>query len=398
MWREKLVKSKFRNAEFFTARAEKTGGRKTVVHEYPLRDIPYAEDLGRKGHGFTIEAYVLGKDYMDARDALERELDKSGPGTLMHHFRGAIRVQVVEWSVSESTRDGGIAIFSITFTDPGVKDSPTITIDTQAQVDAKATLAVAEVEQSFADRFKVRGYPAFVSDAATGLLTSGYDAILSAGKAISGVAGSIDNFSKDVSDAVSNISTAVNAPGELASSVTNMIATLDSISDSVEGAIYRYKTLFGYGEDLKTVPETTPARKQQAANQSAITGLITKTAIIETARSSSQLDFDSLQNAVSFRDELAAQLDGILQDPNTTDTEYQAVAALYSAMITDINERGANWPRIAEYQPTVTVPALVIAHILYGDALMESDLVSRNNIAHPGFVPGGNPLEVLVNA
>ena len=60
MWRDKLVKSKFRNTAFYTASAEMSGGRKTVVHEYPLRDKPYAEDLGRKGHSFNIEAYVLG--------------------------------------------------------------------------------------------------------------------------------------------------------------------------------------------------------------------------------------------------------------------------------------------------------------------------------------------------
>ena len=47
--------------------------------------------------------------------------------------------------------------------------------------------------------------------------------------------------------------------------------------------------------------------------------------------------------------------------------------------------RSGVWLR--PYQPRLTVSSLVLAHRLYGDALRSAEIVSRNAIRHPGFVP-----------
>ncbi|MNQ86556.1 hypothetical protein D3C85_1017540 [compost metagenome] len=39
------------------------------------------------------------------------------------------------------------------------------------------------------------------------------------------------------------------------------------------------------------------------------------------------------------------------------------------------------------YAPAETVSALVLAHALYGDALRSGEIVARNRVHHPGFVP-----------
>jgi prophage DNA circulation protein len=39
------------------------------------------------------------------------------------------------------------------------------------------------------------------------------------------------------------------------------------------------------------------------------------------------------------------------------------------------------------YAPAETVSALVLAHALYGDALRSGEIVERNRVRHPGFVP-----------
>ena len=39
------------------------------------------------------------------------------------------------------------------------------------------------------------------------------------------------------------------------------------------------------------------------------------------------------------------------------------------------------------YMPAETVSSLVLAHALYGDALRSGEIVSRNRVRHPGFVP-----------
>ena len=48
--------------------------------------------------------------------------------------------------------------------------------------------------------------------------------------------------------------------------------------------------------------------------------------------------------------------------------------------------------------PEATQPALVLAYGLYEDAGREAEIVTRNKVRHPGFVPGGQALEVLADA
>ena len=50
---------------------------------------------------------------------------------------------------------------------------------------------------------------------------------------------------------------------------------------------------------------------------------------------------------------------------------------------------------MASYTPQATLPALVIAHRLYGDATRADEVCVRNNVRHPGALRGGMALEVL---
>ena len=71
-WREELIQATFRGVAFFVQGHEGEVGRRVQVHEFPLREKPWAEDMGRKARTFTLDAYVLGSDYMQQRDALAR--------------------------------------------------------------------------------------------------------------------------------------------------------------------------------------------------------------------------------------------------------------------------------------------------------------------------------------
>ncbi|KAL6953373.1 hypothetical protein U1Q18_052067 [Sarracenia purpurea var. burkii] len=70
-------------------------GRRVVVHEFPFRDTPYAEDLGQRARGFSLDMFVVGDDVAanrmpsgkrsnrkgrDAGPSLSRDADRSGHG------------------------------------------------------------------------------------------------------------------------------------------------------------------------------------------------------------------------------------------------------------------------------------------------------------------------------
>jgi len=64
-------------------------------------------------------------------------------------------------------------------------------------------------------------------------------------------------------------------------------------------------------------------------------------------------------------------------------------------VIQDVTARGGSLAHLYAYTPAQTEPALVIAQRLYGDPTRAGEIVARNAVIHPLFVPGGQALEVL---
>lgn len=56
-WRDRLRDASFRGVPFSVEDDEGSFGRRVQVHEYPNRDKPFTEDLGRATRRMTINAY-----------------------------------------------------------------------------------------------------------------------------------------------------------------------------------------------------------------------------------------------------------------------------------------------------------------------------------------------------
>ena len=157
-----------------------------------------------------------------------------------------------------------------------------------------------------------------------------------------------------------------------------------------------YRRFFDYGSSLPSVPAATAIRQQQIANQTALTNLAEQTALIESARAASDIQFDSFDEAVAVREELDEKLEEQMMVAD--DETYSALNDVRIAMIKDISTRSADLARTVNFEPKATMPALVIAHELYGDATQENKIIARNKkIRHPGFITGGESLEVLTD-
>lgn len=141
-WKDNLVPASFRGAPFFYFDADQAGGRRLAEHQFPLRDTPFIEDLGRRARKYLIVAYVIGDDYFASRDTLIDALEAAGSGTLQHPYRGPLQVYAREYRVSERLEEGRMAVFEIEFIESGLKPSPVSVTDTSsAATDAADTLA-----------------------------------------------------------------------------------------------------------------------------------------------------------------------------------------------------------------------------------------------------------------
>lgn len=144
-YQARLRPASFRGAQFHVEASTRTSGRRTVLHEFPHRDDPYTEDLGRRARRWQITAYVIGGraqafdfDYVQARDALIAACEQEGAGLLIHPTLPEMLVVCEMESCSEVRREGNIARFELTFFEAGSAPNNVSGTATQAIVQNQA--------------------------------------------------------------------------------------------------------------------------------------------------------------------------------------------------------------------------------------------------------------------
>lgn len=399
-WREQYQQGSFRGVPFRTAIAEKRGGRQGETHSFPGREQPWREDITRTPHGYSFECFVAGDDYYAARDALEEALDAAGPGTLVHPFRGLMTISVSDWTVRESAGEdgGGVADYTIEFVESGSLVVTPAAADTGEQVRAAAFVAQAEAPGVFAGEFNVEGLPGFISDAAQDIVRYASATSLIVAGVLGGPGAALHAISAGAHLLGGSAAALVRSPLALAQSVIGIVQTVRVLGSTAS----RIGALFGlasFGADLAAIAPTTPARQRQRDNQDALIQLVSVAASAELVRAIADYEFPSYQDAVEMRTRADDLLDTLMlrAADRGDDVAVDTFNAIRDAMVRDVTARGGSLARLQNVSVLKTEPALVIAHRLYGgDAEARSQqIVSRNRIAHPGFVPGGIAIEVL---
>lgn len=121
-WRDVWEEAKFRQAKFFVETNSRAGGRRVALHQYPKRNVPYAEDMGRTANAFQVQGYLIGPYYLIMKDRLIDALEQNGPGTLvlpMQYRLSDVEVMVNSYSINESRERGGICLCEMSFVEYG---------------------------------------------------------------------------------------------------------------------------------------------------------------------------------------------------------------------------------------------------------------------------------------
>ena len=159
-WRDRIdpeLTGSYRGAAFHVERADTQGGRRWLVHEYPRRDRPYSEDMGRKPKEWRLAFFVAGDDYDRQRNALIEALDEPGAATLVHPYLGSFSAVATDVRWSESTRNGGVCTFQVTFVESGLEAYPATTLDTRREVNQAADAFETSLLEDFIDQWSVDG-------------------------------------------------------------------------------------------------------------------------------------------------------------------------------------------------------------------------------------------------
>ena len=389
---DNLRPASFRGVPFQVETTELAAGRRTQLHEYPQRDKPYVEDLGRAARDLIFAGFVVGDDYIDQANALLGALEEPGPGTLIHPWFGTLTVSIKDTARVSFDAALGQARFSMSFVESGELEFPSSETSTQAASRIAASdLEKASVE-SFADRFSIKGFQDFVAAAANGNLGDMLG-IVSASE-IGKVLGYANSLANTLSTAIALVSN----PSSLGWKIMGAFG-LSGLATTVAAWSNIVRSLSRVGSSSKInapgVPVVyTPSRQQAYVNACAVNALgrqaliaqaVGASSLVGTTVDSSAKPVISYADMVAVRNELITVIDR--ESLTASDQVYAALMKARAAVWNDLTTRARESARLTTLTPNEVMPALVLAYDYYEDASRDTDIVARNRIRHPGFVP-----------
>lgn len=431
-WREELRPASFRGVPFDVEGDSGSFGRRVQVHEYPQRDKPWAEDLGRATRAFEITAFVVGDDYLQRRDALLAALETEGPGTLVHPWYGELTVNVKELArVAHSHRHGGMCEISLSFVEAGELTFPKAVDSLGAQSLIAADAVDLAAADDFTDVFVVDGQPSFVLDSVVGDLKAyialGHSYLDTVEHVLANPLEALLELAGLPTNPIGAVEDYLGLPDGIARAARGLFNRASSIFQTVRGrfgrdsadarnrnaviALTQLSRVFGaqavlppavaasVTAALKATPAARgatgalrPASVQVHFNRAALATLLQRATLVQAAGMSAAIVLPVYDDAVLVRDALVVAIEEASFDAG--DEVYVALQVLRTRVYADITARLSQAARLLDYTPRQVMPALVLAYDLYEDVDRESELVERNGIRHPGFVPA-RPLKVL---
>lgn len=424
-WKDRLQDASFRGVPFKVEDESSPVGRRVETHEYPNRDKPYTEDIGKITSRPSFSAYVVGDDCFDQRDRLIEALNKPGPGTLIHPTYGEMNVCVDgEIRVSTTKTEGRMVRFDLKFVEAGELSYPT----SGAATAKVLTSSCSALDDCISDGFKafgMDGMPDFIQggvvERAGGMLGYVSDAMKMVDGAVSDAArllqGDISvllpppSSGKGFIDALQKMWRTGNRLYGNTGDIITMIKTLSGISmgkdlaprgvwktesqstkwqseqGNVVASAIRTTALSEAAYAVSTLPAPVASSPGGVSGQTpAVMANVSHPALSNAPPNTPKPDTPSWEDLTAVRDTLNVAIDREMSRTND-DRVFIALRRLKADLNTDLTRRLRQSDKTVTVVPSGTGPALVMAAYAYDDANRAEEIVQRNRIAHPGFLP-----------
>ena len=424
VWKERLETASFRGVSFHIESENASFGRRVQTHEFPNRDKPYSEDLGRIALRPNITAYVMGDDCLAQRDRLLDALNKPGPGTLIHPTLGKMTVCVTDQiKVSTASNEGRMVRFDLHFVEAGELAYPQADAATANILTSSCSAVDEAVNQLFAG-FSLAGMPDFLQS----------QVLDDVGQMLDTITTAVTLADRAAFDAIRLLKGDISILLPPPSSGTGFVERVkklwnagNRLADNSRRLHTRIKNLSGIALNNGLAPrglwKTDSATTRTATQQrNLVASVLRTTALSEAAlavtamaapaglaRESATptsgwptLSHPALSNAVvpqnspaelltwdalvDLRETLNVALDREIKRASD-DGVFLALRRLKSSLNIDISARLVQTEKTVVRTPEEVTPALVLAAAWYDAAGRESDIIQRNGVAHPGFVP-----------
>ncbi len=403
-WRDELLPASFRGISFLIPQASVPVGMKGQLHEFPQRDEPYFEQLGKQSQVHRLTVWIIGDDCFERRDKFLEAIQTPGTGELVHPWLGRMQVKAGEAELTHDYQQGGMVSMLATFYPDTPLKFPVARVNTQQQVVkasesmwdsalARYKAAMAKVDQARLGLARLRNNLSAVYT----VIQRQFAPFVSVFTSLTGLAQSIMNAPGSLSALFSSYFSDFSVQDYLGndSSYRNTVATASQQAEAVSSI--NTASTFG-GVDSAAASQATADLVQDA--------LLVQIALIvsEMPVASQPVSTDTTPSAdqqavqpferpeVPVADDVLELRDGLneamLEASMKADSaHYLVLNALRQAIVKHLTAVAASGVRLVEITPPETLSALVLAYRRFGDATRESEVVERNRIHHPGFVP-----------
>lgn len=406
-----MKEAKYRGVRFDVEELEdEPGAARNIIHEYPGRPFADAESAGNHTRRFSFEAHLVGPGMPALITDLEIALSEPGVGVLEHPRYGKVNVVVESRSpIRTSTREIGIARFSVSFVEVGPRKAPELSHDTG--------LALLASAKSMLDGMRLRrldlsGFN-FIRSAANAVLLGPQSVTANLRRIntrLHQTIGIVDDFSTAIDDFAREVDALLDTPENLAiklqgliNSVLRAVSTAVPLADAgdrqanasrVGLALQNLSSLGKIGDATPGVQGDTPSRRRQQQNQDDLNEIVEASALAETCALFIDVPLDTPGQANEVLDATSAIFDRLLERGNLEDDLAQRLRTLRGDFYAHLRRAAVDLEDMDTFTPATTVPALLLAWDLYADATRAPEIVNRNGVEHPGFVQGGVPLAV----
>lgn len=425
-WRDRLLPASFRGVPFWVDQAKTPVGQKGQLHEYPQRDQPFFERLGQQAKIHDLTAFLVGADCLEQRDNLLKALEE-GSGELVHPWLGRMQVKVGECDMTQTRQDGGLVTFNLKFYPDQPLQFPKPVVSTQEQLQVASSKLLTSSVGRFDEAMKL------VNQARVGLdnlrkgITQAYHVIeqqlqplIETYATVYSLVRAVKEFPHQVSAAVKSVLGEVKAEfNGLVGEVRGLVGEVRGLKDfAVQGYHGMLADLSKQVEDAKsldtsqlTIGKDTAAASQATVNliqdallvhiaqlvsvipaaTQAVKLAITPSLAQQAQQPVQRADVPVVDDVLALRDSLN---EAIWQAALKADSvHYQALNTVRQALVQHLNAVASNGVRLIDLVPKSNLPALVVAYKNFGDATRVGEVVQRNRISHPGFIPPA-PLQI----
>lgn len=409
-FRDDMVEGEFAGIRVYWPRSELEFGHRNAIRELPEGSEVSVKPMGEFPDRRQVEFFVIGDDYMIARNELEAKMRGAGPFQMVDPWWGESTV-AIEGRVrcSQTTRKGGMATFNFTAVRAREFRFPIIP-EPSANLKAKAIKLELAVAEGFANKLSFGKFKRLVTSA----LSLGPLAMKVANGKIDSALGFVSDITNQIDDFDSELATLVQTPQLLANTMQDLWTSIFDLTKDLRDSAIPFGLDDGAGrgrgdqdplavtQDMMTgaqdfdaglgdVSATRAASvdgKLLVANLGAVEFMVKSHVLAASAKSVSELKPDDAQFAAEFQEQIVGWVDAALQYEGITVEEEQALMDLKAAFVDYLMTEGLQAPEVSEVWLGEEVPALVLAHRIYGDATRDHDIIRRNAISDPMLVGG----------